>query len=128
MAMSDVQLALLKHVKERPECKYFELELANMGIKVKLRGLSSAEYLRLVRECTKNGEHNAAMFRVKAIAVALVDPDVSDAEFLGALQVATPEDAVLKIFSDPGDLQELFDHIDDICGMSDERGEFRQVE
>ena len=123
MAMSDVQLALLKHVKERPECKYFELELANMGIKVKLRGLSSAEYLRLVR-----GEHNAAMFRVKAIAAALVDPDVADAEFLGALQVATPEDAVLKIFSDPGDLQELFDHIDDICGMSDERGEFRQVE
>lgn len=128
MAMSDVQMALLKHVQERPESKLFELELAGLGVKIKLRGLSSAEYLRITRECTKDGQYNALMFRVKVIAAALVDPDVANAEFLGALNVATPEDAVLKIFADPGDLEEINSHIDDICGLRDERGEFRRVE
>lgn len=128
MAMSDVQMALLKHVQERPEAKLFELELTGLGVTIKLRGLSSAEYLRLTRECTKDGQYNALMFRVKAIAAALVDPDVANAEFLGALNVATPEDAVLKIFSDPGDLEEINVHLDDILGMHEERGEFRCVE
>lgn len=128
MAMSDVQLALLKHVQERPECKYFELDMKGLGLTIKLRGLSSAEYLRLTRESTKDGQYNPLMFRIKAITTALVDPDVASAEFLGALNVATPEDAVLKLFANPGDLEEIASHIDDICGISNERGEFRQVE
>lgn len=128
MAMSDVQLEILKQVQERPACKVFELNLDTMGVTVKMRGLSSAEYLRLTKESTRDGKYNPLEFRVRALAECLVDPDLSDSEFLGHLGVATPQDAVLKVFANPGDLEELASHLDDVCGIRDERGEFRQVQ
>ena len=128
MAMSDVQLEILKQVQERPACKVFELKLDTLGVTVKMRGLSSAEYLRITKESTRDGKYNPLEFRVRALAECLVDPDLSDTEFLGHLGVATPQDAVLKVFSNPGDLEELASHLDDVCGIREERGEFRQVQ
>ena len=120
MAMSDVQLEILKQVQERPACKVFELKLDTMGVTVKMRGLT--------KESTRDGKYNPLEFRVRALAECLVDPDLSDSEFLGHLGVATPQDAVLKVFANPGDLEELASHLDDVCGIRDERGEFRQVQ
>lgn len=128
MAMTDVQAALLQHVKQRPEMRVYEIDLPGIGIVVRLRGMTSSEYLRVLRECTADGELNIQKFRVRVITETLLDPDVHDAEFLKALDVATPEDAVLKAFSEPEHFNRLSAMVDKLCGLDGERGEFRQVQ
>lgn len=128
MAMTDVQAALLQHVKQRPEMRIFEVPIPNLGLLVRLRGLTSSEYLRLLSECTVDGVLHLQKLRVRVITETLLDPDVHDVDFLKALDVATPEDAVLKVFSDPEDFNCLVRMVDKLCGLEGERGEFRQVQ
>ena len=128
MAMTDVQAALLQHVKQRPEMRVFEVPIPKLGIHVRLRGLTSSEYLRFLSECTINGELHLQKFRVRVITETLLDPDVHDVDFLKALDVATPEDAVLKVFSEPENFNQLSSMVDKLCGLDGERGEFRQVQ
>lgn len=131
MAMTDVQAALLKHVQTRQDLKIFEMDIPKLDISVKMRGLSSSEYLRLVKECSVDGNLEITKFKVRALTECLIDPDFHDVEFLKQLDVTKPEDGLLKVFSDPGVLQTLESYIyDPVLGFSekDANKSFRQLQ
>lgn len=121
----------LKPIEER---EVLEIEVSNRfrgadgkPATIKVKSITQAQNNSLIKNCTtvtkgKNGQHTESLDRQKyvteLILSCVIEPNFRDASFVQAMGVASPKDALEKLFL-PGEYAKISEAVLTVMGMGD---------